>query len=197
MKQTFVDSGQKLLAPGLEKGLSEGAREALEIPMVVAEFRHEHRAAKLLEDSPLGEEGFDFGVFANHEIDFTRVVDRRIDVVDTIVHEMRGQKDDVLGEGPDFEIETGVLIGGPRSGEKVDFVLGEKITTIDSGPDGGSKTKERTAIKIGGEDGQGGDFGSGLGALGAVRLGAEFIVIGLDDVGVMFPGGVEEFLHPI
>ena len=145
LEEAFFFGGEKFLAPGLVKLFGKRAREALEVPMIMAELSHEHEAAELRENSPLGEEGFDFGVFADDEVGFGRVVDGRVGVVDAIVNEMVGSEDDAASESPDFEVKTSVLVRRARSGEEIDGLVFEEFAAVDGRPDGRSESEKGAA----------------------------------------------------
>ncbi len=101
----------------------EGVREALEIPVVVAEFGGVQGGKEFGGEVMILKKTIDFGVFFGDTEDLAGVVDGGAGVVGAIVEVGGGSEDDTMGEEPNFETETNILIRSARGGEEFDVVL--------------------------------------------------------------------------
>lgn len=190
LEETFFPGGEEVLTPGLIKLLGKFVVEALEVPVIVAEFGGVHGLAKIGEDSPLGEKSLNLIIFVDDTVDFAGVIDGRISIVDTIVDEGVGQEDGFRGECPDFEAEAEVLIRGARSGEKSDFVLDEEFAAVDGRPDSWGELENITVI-FWRDDELFWNLGDAIIQCElSLRVGAAAIIITLDDVGVALDGSL-------
>lgn len=110
------------MAPGLKELFGEAGREALKVPVVVAEFDSVHGGAKFSEEPSLAEKSLNLGVFIDDAVEFVGVVDGGIGVIEAIVNKGVGEQNDFFGERPDFKVEAEVLVGGAWGGEEADVV---------------------------------------------------------------------------
>lgn len=74
VQDSLVGGGEEFLAHGDVKLGGERCREALEVPVVIAEFDGVHAAAKLGKLTTLRKEGFDFLIFVDDAAEFSWTV---------------------------------------------------------------------------------------------------------------------------
>lgn len=192
LEEVVFLGSEKILAPGSEKVAREVRAKALEVPVVVAEFGGVHSGAELRKKAAFAEESLDFGVFFDDAVNLVGAIDGGGRIVNAVVVKSVGEEDDGFRGSPDFEAKAKVLVRGAGSGEEADVVIEEELAAIDSGPDSRGELEEermfwaakRAIREVGGVFGGGGeDF---LDGLAAGFSGAEFVIVGLDDVGVEF-----------
>lgn len=88
----------------------EGVREALEIPVVVAEFGGVQGGKEFRGEVMILKKTIDFGVFFGDTEDLAGVVNGGASVVSAIMKVGGGSEDDAASEKPNFEAETDILV---------------------------------------------------------------------------------------
>lgn len=146
MKKTGGSGGFEFGIHGAVEGLGEVGREALEVPVVVAELGSGSGVTEFGEQVVVGEELVDRGVFFHDAVGFAGAVDGGIGVVKAVVVIGGVGKDDAAGKGPDFEGEAKVLVGGARGGEEFKVVIQQEVAAIDGRPDGGGEGKDAAVV---------------------------------------------------
>ena len=156
-------------------------REALEVPVVVAELGGGSGVTEFGEQVVVGEELVDGGIFFHDTVGLAGTVDGGIGVVKAVVVIGGVGEDDATGEGPDLEGEAEVLVGGAGGGEEFKMVIQQEVAAIDSRPDSGGEGEDAAVMArvnelagvagadFGGFEGFGGfgSWGGGLGGLGS------------------------------
>lgn len=172
MKKTGSGGGLELGIHGAVEGLGEVGREALEVPVVVAELGGGSGVTEFGEQVVVGEELVNGGVLFHDAVGFAGTVDGGIGVVKAVVIIGGVGEDDATGKGPDLEGEAEVLVGGARGGEELKVVIQQEVAAIDSGPDGRGEGEDAAVVtrvnELAGVAGA--DFGGfdGLGSFGGL-----------------------------
>lgn len=181
MKKAGGSGGLEFGIHGAVERLSEVGGEALEVPVIVAEFGGSSGVTEFGEQVVVGEELVNRGVFFHDTVGFAGAVDGGIGVIKAVVVIGGVGEDDAAGKGPDFEREAEVLVGGAGGGKEFKVVVQQEVAAINSGPDSGSEGEDAAVVArvnelagvagadFGGFEGFGGfgSWGGGLGGLGS------------------------------
>ena len=146
MKKAGGSGGLEFGIHGAVERLGKVGREALEVPVVVAELGGGGGVTEFGEQVVVGEELVNGGVFFHDAVGFAGAVDGGIDVVKAVVVIGGVGEDDAAGKGPDLEGEAKVLVGGARGGEEFKVVIQQEVAAIDSGPDGRSEGEDAAVV---------------------------------------------------
>ena len=124
----------------------EVGREALEIPVVVAELGGGSGVGEGGGEVAVGEEVGDGGVFFDDAVELAWAVDGGVGVVKAVMVIGGVGEDDATGGGPDLEGEAEVLVGGAWGGEEFEVVIEQEVAAVDGGPDGGGEGENAAVV---------------------------------------------------